>query len=386
MVRKLRYFKDQMSKAGLTPAPITDAQTDINLDDLERGYNELVEYKVVLQKVYLEAGLIEINANSEKLQRGYNELVEYKVVLQKVYVDLIKTNIRALDDFPCVSVPSNARDSQHQVIQVHATPVRFVFAKKSRGDGSLTSRSISFVLSQIASESRSSTVPTNSLLHEENVGDLSITVIRDVADASTKIDGKNDGILATNVPASRCNRTRHGRQTPQRSRSSTGPTNSLLHEENVGDLSITVIRDVADASTKIDGKNDGSRVLGLSQEELAKRNLIKGVKQTRVQPFMLGQLIKVNWVYTSSQRKDTSERLESGKKLLIESLTQGVERIMTQVRDASLNINSNDTIPKSYVNREYLAEEHDRRSLKHRRLKMKTKFESGFVLKNRKST
>ena len=60
-------------------------------------------------------------------------------------------------------------------------------------------------------------------------------------------------------------------------RSSTGPTNSLLHEEKVGDLSITVTRDVADASTKIDGKNDGSRVLGLSQEELAKRNLIKGV-------------------------------------------------------------------------------------------------------------
>ncbi|GJV96448.1 protein TSS [Tanacetum coccineum] len=60
-------------------------------------------------------------------------------------------------------------------------------------------------------------------------------------------------------------------------RSSTGPTNSVLLEEKVGDLSITVTRDVADASTKIDGKNDGSRVLGLSHEELAKRNLIKGV-------------------------------------------------------------------------------------------------------------
>ncbi|GKB24961.1 RNA-directed DNA polymerase, eukaryota, reverse transcriptase zinc-binding domain protein [Tanacetum coccineum] len=31
----------------------------------------------------LEAELIEINSNSEKLQRGYNELVEYKLVLQK---------------------------------------------------------------------------------------------------------------------------------------------------------------------------------------------------------------------------------------------------------------------------------------------------------------
>ena len=31
-------------------------------------------------------------------------------------VDLIKTGIRALDDFPCVSIPSNAHDSQHQVV------------------------------------------------------------------------------------------------------------------------------------------------------------------------------------------------------------------------------------------------------------------------------
>lgn len=33
----------------------------------------------------LEAELIEINANSEKLQRGHNELAEYKLVLQKVH-------------------------------------------------------------------------------------------------------------------------------------------------------------------------------------------------------------------------------------------------------------------------------------------------------------
>ncbi|XP_076926916.1 protein REDUCED CHLOROPLAST COVERAGE 2-like [Bidens hawaiensis] len=54
-------------------------------------------------------------------------------------------------------------------------------------------------------------------------------------------------------------------------------SNLVLHEEKVGDLVIRISRDVADASTKIDGKNDGSRVLGLSHEELAKRNLLKGV-------------------------------------------------------------------------------------------------------------
>lgn len=34
----------------------------------------------------LEAELVEINANNDKLQRSYNELMEYKLVLQKVYV------------------------------------------------------------------------------------------------------------------------------------------------------------------------------------------------------------------------------------------------------------------------------------------------------------
>ncbi|KAF3452912.1 hypothetical protein FNV43_RR03345 [Rhamnella rubrinervis] len=54
-------------------------------------------------------------------------------------------------------------------------------------------------------------------------------------------------------------------------------TVSLAHEEKVGDLIIKVTRDVPDASTKLDCKNDGSQVLGLSQEELARRNLLKGI-------------------------------------------------------------------------------------------------------------
>ncbi|XP_062078483.1 protein REDUCED CHLOROPLAST COVERAGE 2 isoform X2 [Humulus lupulus] len=55
------------------------------------------------------------------------------------------------------------------------------------------------------------------------------------------------------------------------------PTVSLVHEERVGDLIIKVTRDVPDASTKLDSKNDGSQVLGMSQDELAKRNLLKGI-------------------------------------------------------------------------------------------------------------
>lgn len=59
--------------------------------------------------------------------------------------------------------------------------------------------------------------------------------------------------------------------------STNGSAASLSHEERVGDMIIRVTRDIPDASRKLDGKNDGSRVLGLSQEELAKRNLLKGI-------------------------------------------------------------------------------------------------------------
>ncbi|KAK3012481.1 hypothetical protein RJ639_007932 [Escallonia herrerae] len=59
--------------------------------------------------------------------------------------------------------------------------------------------------------------------------------------------------------------------------SASGPDVLLSHEERVGDLLIKVTRDVPNASTKLDGKNDGSQVLGMSLEELARRNLLKGI-------------------------------------------------------------------------------------------------------------
>ncbi|MED6123393.1 hypothetical protein PIB30_048756 [Stylosanthes scabra] len=49
------------------------------------------------------------------------------------------------------------------------------------------------------------------------------------------------------------------------------------YEERIGDLTIKVTRDVSDASLKLDCKNDGNQVLGLSEEELAQRNLLKGI-------------------------------------------------------------------------------------------------------------
>lgn len=71
LARKLRFFKDQMSKADIIPSGKPETKSALNLDDLEVKLGDL------------EAELVEINANSEKLQRGYNELVEYKLVLEK---------------------------------------------------------------------------------------------------------------------------------------------------------------------------------------------------------------------------------------------------------------------------------------------------------------
>ncbi|KAJ0965770.1 hypothetical protein J5N97_026908 [Dioscorea zingiberensis] len=56
-----------------------------------------------------------------------------------------------------------------------------------------------------------------------------------------------------------------------------GPPGAILHREQVGELNITVTRDAADASAKLDVKNDGSQAPGMSHEELAQRNLLKGI-------------------------------------------------------------------------------------------------------------
>ncbi|KAJ7979570.1 Tetratricopeptide repeat (TPR)-like superfamily protein [Quillaja saponaria] len=59
--------------------------------------------------------------------------------------------------------------------------------------------------------------------------------------------------------------------------SSNNTTIPTLHEERVGNLVIKVTRDASDASIKLDCKNDGIQVLGMSEEEVAQRNLLKGI-------------------------------------------------------------------------------------------------------------
>ncbi|XLU43330.1 hypothetical protein S245_038144, partial [Arachis hypogaea] len=75
MSRKLRFFKDQINKAGIMSSH-TALQPEIDLEDLE------------IQLAEHEHELIEMNSNSDKLRQSYNELLEFKIVLQKVSLRL----------------------------------------------------------------------------------------------------------------------------------------------------------------------------------------------------------------------------------------------------------------------------------------------------------
>ncbi|XP_019457808.1 PREDICTED: V-type proton ATPase subunit a1 [Lupinus angustifolius] len=86
MSRKLRFFKDQINKAGLVSSSHPVLQPDIDLEDLEM---QLAEH---------EHELIEMNSNSDKLRQSYNELLEFKIVLQKACGFLVSSHGHAVPD------------------------------------------------------------------------------------------------------------------------------------------------------------------------------------------------------------------------------------------------------------------------------------------------
>ncbi|KAF1882892.1 hypothetical protein Lal_00003074 [Lupinus albus] len=86
MSRKLRFFKDQINKAGLMSSSHPVLQPDIDLEDLE------------IQLAEHEHELIEMNSNSDKLRQSYNELLEFKIVLQKACGFLISSHGRAVSE------------------------------------------------------------------------------------------------------------------------------------------------------------------------------------------------------------------------------------------------------------------------------------------------
>ncbi|OWM68865.1 hypothetical protein CDL15_Pgr025052 [Punica granatum] len=71
MSRKLRYFRDQISKAGMVSLEHPVMQPDVELEELE------------IQLAEHEHELMEMNSNSERLRQSYNELLEFKMVLEK---------------------------------------------------------------------------------------------------------------------------------------------------------------------------------------------------------------------------------------------------------------------------------------------------------------
>ncbi|CAA2955295.1 V-type proton ATPase subunit a1-like [Olea europaea subsp. europaea] len=84
MSRKLRFFKDQIHKAGLVPSPNPASEPDVELEELE------------IQLAEHEHELIEMNSNSEKLRQTYNELLEFKMVLQKAGDFLVSSGNHAV--------------------------------------------------------------------------------------------------------------------------------------------------------------------------------------------------------------------------------------------------------------------------------------------------
>ncbi|XP_062171833.1 V-type proton ATPase subunit a1 [Alnus glutinosa] len=86
MSRKLRFFKDQIGKAGLLSSMRPVIQPDIELEELE------------IQLAEHENELIEMNANSEKLRQSYNELLEFKIVLQKAGGFLVSSGSHAVSE------------------------------------------------------------------------------------------------------------------------------------------------------------------------------------------------------------------------------------------------------------------------------------------------
>ncbi len=67
MARRLRFFQEQVDKAGLKVLPVGEFRDKVELDALEGRLEEL------------ERDLINMNENSERLDRTYNELNELQV-------------------------------------------------------------------------------------------------------------------------------------------------------------------------------------------------------------------------------------------------------------------------------------------------------------------
>ncbi|GKB68572.1 TSS-like protein [Tanacetum coccineum] len=104
--------------------------------------------------------------------------------------------------------------------------------------------------------------------------------------------------------------------------------------------------EVRGPSKKLDGKNDGSRVLGLSQEELAKRNLLKGI--TAVESAIvhdtstLGVVVVRHYGYTTvvkvSDDSADAEDLQSANSLVRKVLKESLQKMKAEASKVTKSI------------------------------------------------
>ncbi|KAK8950794.1 Clustered mitochondria protein [Platanthera zijinensis] len=140
----------------------------------------------------------------------------------------------------------------------------------------------------------------------------------------------------------------------------------ILHEEQVGDLSITVIQDTADASAKLAVEHDGSHAPGVSSEDIAQRNLLKGITADESvivhDTATLGVLIARHCGYTAivkvpvepgpitQQDFDIADQPEGGSNALnVNSLRMLLHKPSAHVGRSQLFENGNTTPSRSLV-------------------------------------
>ncbi|KAF3498296.1 hypothetical protein DY000_02053466 [Brassica cretica] len=75
-----------MSKIGVSPREFLDKEVDMDLDDVEVNLGEI------------ETEISKISVNNDKLQRSHNDLVEYKILLDKSEIESQKVGERHLQD------------------------------------------------------------------------------------------------------------------------------------------------------------------------------------------------------------------------------------------------------------------------------------------------
>lgn len=113
----------------------------------------------------------------------------------------------------------------------------------------------------------------------------------------------------------------------------------IIHAEKVGDLLITVMKDVSLASHKLDTKIDGLRATGLDQRALTERNLLKGITaDENTAAHDISSLGSVNLRYAGYV---VTVRVEVKEDAPVDSLSPSIETFDQPEGGANaLNINS----------------------------------------------